>query len=110
MNEITETGLYHGLCSLHPDFKPLVCALSPLTRQVTDTGTGPVKEVWSFLPPVEGCPGCGQGELLPLLPPVSLKKQLEEEVTQMRRLLARAIDDIDEETAWKFWEQVGGIQ
>lgn len=51
-----------GLCRLHPDFKPLVCRLSPLARYVEAVGTT-LEETWYFVPPVQDCPGVGKGPL-----------------------------------------------
>lgn len=99
VNEV-EDGVYRGLCSLHPDFKPLVCSLSPLAREVDDPGSGPVNETWSVVAPVEGCPGMGQGEFLEAAAPRDLRERLAEEVGWMRRLLAAAPECPDEDSAW----------
>lgn len=53
-NRLDNDGRLYGLCSLHPNHKPLVCMLAPHCREY-DSSTG--KEEWSALPPVEGCPG-----------------------------------------------------
>lgn len=99
VNDMAEDG-YRGLCSLHPDFKPLVCALSPLAREVVDPGSGPVDETWSAVPPVEGCPGMGRGEPLVVGPPASLASRLAEEVGWLRALIALSPSCPDEEAAW----------
>ena len=49
-----ESGELYGLCSLHPDHKPLVCSLAPLGRELQF----PDLETWFFVEPIEGCPGC----------------------------------------------------
>jgi hypothetical protein len=61
INDFDETSGLRGLCSLHPDHKPLVCQLAPLTRELDlkkDSDT------FGFIPPHPNCPGCGRGELL----------------------------------------------
>jgi len=104
VNDVGEDGLYRGLCSLHPDFKPLVCTLSPLSREVDDLGTGAVVETWSFVPPVEGCPGVGQGGGLEIGPPRDLRPRLSEEIGWMRSLLAAEPLCPDEDSAWAWLE------
>ena len=98
INDVDDTGTYHGLCSLHPHHKPLVCALSPLSREVED-GAGIVGESWSFVPPVEGCPGVGRGEALSVGPPPDLRGRLADEVVWMRLLIA-ATSEGSEDAAW----------
>jgi Fe-S-cluster containining protein len=100
VNDVDDAGRYRGLCSLHPDAKPLVCALSPLAREVEDSGQGPVTETWTFVPPVEGCPGVGRGELLPLEAPAGLRSRLAEEVADLRLWSAESSSCPDEESAW----------
>lgn len=99
VNDVTDEG-YRGLCSLHPHFKPLVCALSPLAREVVDPGSGPVDETWTAVAPVEGCPGMGRGEVLEVGPPRELAPRLSEEVTWLRTLIALSPFCPDEESAW----------
>jgi hypothetical protein len=54
-NRLEDDGSLLGLCSLHPDSKPLICGLAPLFREVDlDAGT----EVWGFKAPYPSCPGC----------------------------------------------------
>lgn len=101
VNDIDESGAYHGLCSLHPDFKPLVCTLSPLARTVEDSGGDSMSETWSFVPPVEHCPGVGRGEALRIGAPENLSGRLAEEVAWMRRLVALSPLCPDEDSAWK---------
>jgi len=103
VNDVAEDGSYRGLCSLHPDFKPLVCALSPLAREVADDGRR-WEETWSFVPPVEGCPGVGRGEVLPLAPPAPLLPRLADEVAWIRHLIARSPACTDEAAAWSLLE------
>jgi hypothetical protein len=99
-NDIGEDGVYRGLCSLHPDDKPLVCTLSPLAREVDDPGQGPVSETWSFVPPVEGCPGVGRGEPLAPEAPVMLGPRLQAEVAWMRRWMVDSAGCTTEDQAW----------
>jgi Fe-S-cluster containining protein len=100
INDVDETGTYHGLCSLHPRHKPLVCALSPLSREVEDQGEGDVRQTWSFVPPVEGCPGVGQGSEVEIGTPPDLRDRLAEEVDWMRRLIAVAREYPGEDAMW----------
>lgn len=53
-NRLEDSGELLGLCKLHPSFKPLVCALAPLGREVQL----PNLEEWYFTEPIKGCPGC----------------------------------------------------
>jgi Fe-S-cluster containining protein len=99
-NDVSPDGTYRGLCSLHPEAKPLVCSLSPLARAVDDPGAGPVSETWSFVPPVEGCPGVGRGPDLPPGPPADLRERLDAEVRWMRRWTSAAAGCGDESSAW----------
>jgi len=108
VNEVDAAGVYRGLCSLHPSHKPLVCALSPLSREVETAGNS-VRESWSFVPPVEGCPGVGRGEALPLGPPPDLRRRLDSEVGWMRRLIDETDDLPDEASVWD-WLAGPGIQ
>ena len=59
-NRLDEEGAGYrlrGLCTLHPDDKPLVCWLAPGYRVVDiDAAT----EEWGFRPPLPGCPGCAR--------------------------------------------------
>lgn len=43
-----------GLCRLHPHYKPLVCHLAPLYREI-DLAAG--TELWGQKRPLPGCPG-----------------------------------------------------
>ncbi len=75
-----------GQCRLHSDSKPLVCLLAPFCR-VVDTGSG--REDWGFLPPLQGCPGCGGNEAADLpgwRPPENLKERLDAETVFFREL------------------------
>jgi len=104
VNDVGDDGVYRGLCSLHPHFKPLVCTLSPLTRDVEDPGTGPVTETWSAVAPVEGCPGWGRGEAQAVEAPASLGPRLAEEVAWMRFWIAESPSCPDEASAWALLE------
>lgn len=45
---------YNGLCSLHPDYKPLVCTMAPVGREVDfENGT----DRYLFVKPAPDCPG-----------------------------------------------------
>lgn len=101
VNDLDDTGQYRGLCSLHPHDKPLVCRLSPLTRAVEDPGRGPVTETWSFVAPVQGCPGVGHGDLVPLKAPDAAQEDLAAEVDWMRFLVAQSPTCPDEAAAWE---------
>jgi len=109
LNDIGASGNYRGLCTLHPDAKPLVCALSPLTREVEDAGAGPVVETWSFVPPVEGCPGTGRGPRLDLRAPGHLAGRLAQEVSGMRRWTDESCECPDEESAWDMLGAQGAL-
>jgi len=98
VNDVDEAGVYRGLCSLHPAHKPLVCTLSPLSREV-ETGDS-AREQWSFVPPVEGCPGVGRGSVLTLGPPPGLRSTLDAEVAWMKRLIEQTPSLPDETAAW----------
>lgn len=54
-NRLEDDGTLKGLCGLHPDRKPLVCALAPTAREL-DLETGGSR--FYFQEPVKGCPGC----------------------------------------------------
>jgi Fe-S-cluster containining protein len=56
-NRLEEDGSLKGLCLLHPDFKPLVCHLAPLTRTVDFEDDS---ESYGFVLPHPYCPGCNQ--------------------------------------------------
>jgi Fe-S-cluster containining protein len=102
VNDVGEDGVYRGLCSLHPDFKPLVCTLSPLAREVEDSGADAVTESWTLIPPVEGCPGVGHGPTLDAAAPPALRSQLDAEVAWVRALIAVSPSLPDEAAAWAF--------
>ena len=75
-NRVSDKGELHGLCRLHPEFKPLVCWLAPRFRTVDlDEET----EAWGFKPPVPGCPGVDSGESRLSAPDPDLSKRLEAE-------------------------------
>lgn len=101
VNDLDAAGVYRGLCSLHPHDKPLVCALSPLTREVDDPGVGQVTQTWSFVPPVENCPGVGRGNPLAVGEPADLKTRLSDEVADMRRWVNECSRCPDETAAWE---------
>ena len=58
-NRMDDDGRLSGLCSLHPDRKPLVCWLAPLYREVDLSAAGGESEGWGFKLPHPGCPGGG---------------------------------------------------
>lgn len=86
-NHLEETGALKGLCMLHPDFKPLVCHLAPLAREVQVEGSG-YEETWSVVAPVEGCPGMGRGEPRKIGPPAFLLERLRREALWMNHKLS----------------------
>ncbi len=80
MNDFSEELGLRGLCSLHPDHKPLVCKLAPLAREV-DLDTG--RDSFSFIPPHPDCPGCGKGDPIDI---ENEKETLREELVYEREL------------------------
>lgn len=102
INDVDDRGVYRGLCSLHPHDKPLVCALSPLSREVEAQEDLVVSERWSFVPPVEGCPGMGRGEVLTLTPPNDLRHRLQAEVRWIHELITETEALPDEDAAWNW--------
>ena len=108
VNDVGEDGAYRGLCSLHPDAKPLVCALSPLAREVeTRTDSDAVSETWSFVPPVSSCPGVGQGTELEVAAPAALRRRLDGEIRWMKRLIEAGAGCSDEAAAWALLDSWG---
>ncbi len=53
-NELTAEGDLIGTCMLHPDHKPLVCAMAPVAREVDLKSA---TEVYRLADPVLDCPG-----------------------------------------------------
>lgn len=85
-NRIEEDGTLKGLCQLHPDYKPLVCHLAPLTRTIDFDSD---QESFGFTPPHPLCPGCGLPDAPPLTPDsliTELLERLEEEKAWFREL------------------------
>jgi len=74
INDFSEEKGLRGLCSLHPDHKPLVCRLAPLTRTLDLDSR---EEQFDFIPPHPGCPGCGRGDRLN---PEVIGKEMREEL------------------------------
>jgi Fe-S-cluster containining protein len=58
-NELTENNNLLGRCKIHPDYKPLICKLSPIAREV-DLSSGEIKH--RLVEPAPGCPGMDQPE------------------------------------------------
>ena len=90
-NRLTDKGKLLGLCQLHPDFKPLVCSLAPLGREVSfkDGMWNMLQENWNFVEPIEGCPGCRVEEKTSIRSSIqSLGSELEQE-TQYYEILER---------------------
>ncbi len=54
INDFDEERGLRGLCSLHPEHKPLVCRLAPLSRHL-DLNSG--EEEFEFILPHPDCPG-----------------------------------------------------
>lgn len=90
-NRLTPSGSLRGLCRLHPDHKPLVCRLAPLSRSI-DLDTD--REEWAFTPPMPGCPGSGSEaawcsgapNLSRWFPSGDLRQDLDDERDFFRRL------------------------
>lgn len=81
-NRVEEDGRVLGLCRLHPRFKPLVCHLAPLAREV-ELPSG--RETWQVTAPVDGCPGMGRGNAkFPQAEVVPLRDRLQAEVEWFR--------------------------
>jgi len=59
-NELTDTDELLGKCKLHPQYKPLICSLSPVARQI-DMASGKI-EHW-LVEPAPGCPGMDQSKI-----------------------------------------------
>ena len=53
-NELNEDGQLKGRCQLHPQNKPLVCAMAPVGRIVD---TEKKKDEYVFIKPAPDCPG-----------------------------------------------------
>ncbi len=53
-NEMDEQGNLISLCDLHPDYKPLICAMAPVGR-VADLGEK--NDEFIFVKPAPDCPG-----------------------------------------------------
>jgi len=54
INDADENGFNEGLCSLHPDHKPLICAMAPAGRIVDFDNDS---EQFVFIKPASDCPG-----------------------------------------------------
>lgn len=54
INEVDDKNYIQGLCQLHPNYKPLVCTLSPIGR-IIDFQTG--QDQYIFKEPTSKCPG-----------------------------------------------------
>jgi len=68
-----------GICTLHPDYKPLICTLAPAGRVVNfidDT------ETWLFVKPAPDCPGVNS-EQVNLLE--DLKQKYQNELAYQKR-------------------------
>lgn len=76
-NRLNDQNHYQGLCLLHPDRKPLVCALAPLAREVD---LKKEQKNFYFQKPIEDCPGCNiekSYEWTELFPQLENELQLE---------------------------------
>lgn len=88
INDYQEVLGLRGLCSLHPEQKPLVCHLAPLTHMI-DLETG--EDSFGFIPPHPDCPGCTRGEIIrENLIRETLKRELAYEMSYYRILSERA--------------------
>ncbi len=54
INELTDNGDLRGLCALHPEHKPLICALSPVGRTVDFDNE---QITYMLVEPAPDCPG-----------------------------------------------------
>ena len=54
INELDDQHKLKGLCSLHPDIKPLICAMAPIGRVLDFENR---KEDFVFVKPASDCPG-----------------------------------------------------
>lgn len=54
INEVDEQRYIQGSCSLHPDFKPLICSLSPIGRIIDFESN---EDDYVFVNPAPDCPG-----------------------------------------------------
>jgi len=84
-----ETGL-RGLCSLHPQHKPLVCRLAPLYRELDLEAS---TDEFKFILPHPACPGPG-GDIV--LDPDREREDLKEELEFEKRyytLLSQSEED-----------------
>ncbi len=101
VNDLTQ-GSLRGLCSLHPQFKPLVCRLSPLSRTV-EGPPGTALETWSLVAPVEGCPGMGRGEVLEPVRPPAFSVALDREAKWVLQLVGDREQLQSEDSAWNYY-------
>jgi len=97
MNDFQEERGLLGLCSLHPVYKPLVCKLAPLYREIDlqeDT------DKLNFILPHPACPGQREDQILdPKKEREQLKNELEFEM-RYYRLLSHG--DSDPSFLWQF--------
>jgi Fe-S-cluster containining protein len=83
-NRLSGSGGIQGLCRLHPDNKPLICALSPAGRSYNTANN---TEQFYYLPPHAGCPGHDKGFPAPLAELINpLSDRLARENTLFARL------------------------
>jgi Fe-S-cluster containining protein len=79
INDFDEERGLRGLCSLHPDHKPLVCRLAPLNRHLDLDSE---EDRLEFILPHPDCPG---GKSDAILDPHREREQLAEDLERERR-------------------------
>jgi len=57
INEVDDKKYLQGLCSLHPEYKPLICAMAPVGR-ILDFDND--SDQFVFMKPAPDCPGADQ--------------------------------------------------
>jgi Fe-S-cluster containining protein len=83
-----------GLCKLHPDHKPLICSMAPVSR-VMDFKQN--TETWHLAPPVDDCPGMLSDKPNRL---TQFKMDYETELLWQKRFFA-----ILDQVQYKHWSQ-----
>ncbi len=71
-----------GICRLHPDHKPLICAMAPIARVIDFEHD---RETWHLAPPVDDCPGMQSKESNKLS---DFQREYEQELHRQKRFFA----------------------